>query len=626
MKAYQLKIMLKNSKPPIWRRCIVPAGLTFSQLSMVLNEVMGWEGYHLFKFEFYHLELEIMEDDGDLEIQSKYDFAEASCTYINEYMEQEKWFAYIYDFGDYWQHRVTIENVLPDYEYAFPKVIKFKGDCPMEDAGGIEQYYHHLKVLNDPSDPEYEVIKNWVANHAHYKTYDLDKVNEQLEKYEITYGRGETRRQEQLYKEFYDGKIGFEGSKSGKNKCQPERSSWHRMHDSMQKFADNIMSLTAFRDGGVQDIYPREIKLADIFKQYTKDILLEYADTYELSGCSSLKKNELVLKLSEHMLEETVMNKWFSCMRDDEMESFEKLLAQPEIESEGEEELLSKAYDLGYVGCTSEGIYFVPKDVGDVYARINTPKFHAVRKRRSFLLDCLYFAADLYGVFSFDTLAQMMEKSAMGANLAGSWKTSDIRTEFREIPSYLREFELLDDQIIDRILSVTGNYHYLLEMQKDIPFYYPTWQEIDEYSTYQYFPKDKYFLRLKEYVEDLLRVDGYDRIVSAESLCAAVQVKMMSANVDEATDIIGYLIEALGLEFRKQGQRLTDLATKLWNNTRKIIHRGHTPNELRNIIQSKKVQSGQVINMQERKKAKVYANDPCPCGSGKKYKRCCAKK
>ena len=26
------------------------------------------------------------------------------------------------------------------------------------------------------------------------------------------------------------------------------------------------------------------------------------------------------------------------------------------------------------------------------------------------------------------------------------------------------------------------------------------------------------------------------------------------------------------------------------------------------------------------KEAKVYPNDPCPCGSGKKYKKCCARK
>ena len=27
-----------------------------------------------------------------------------------------------------------------------------------------------------------------------------------------------------------------------------------------------------------------------------------------------------------------------------------------------------------------------------------------------------------------------------------------------------------------------------------------------------------------------------------------------------------------------------------------------------------------------RESAKIYPNDPCPCGSGKKYKQCCGRK
>ena len=83
MKAFQLKIAIKNSKPPIWRRVIVPAGITFSQLSIILNKVMGWCGYHLFEFEFYHLELRIAEDAEEFDVgYGPYDYVEASSTYI----------------------------------------------------------------------------------------------------------------------------------------------------------------------------------------------------------------------------------------------------------------------------------------------------------------------------------------------------------------------------------------------------------------------------------------------------------------------------------------------------------------------------------------------------------------
>ncbi|MDO5564078.1 MAG: SEC-C metal-binding domain-containing protein [Eubacteriales bacterium] len=43
--------------------------------------------------------------------------------------------------------------------------------------------------------------------------------------------------------------------------------------------------------------------------------------------------------------------------------------------------------------------------------------------------------------------------------------------------------------------------------------------------------------------------------------------------------------------------------------------------ERRNEIM-KEVKSSLVI---KREKEKIYPNDPCPCGSGKKYKKCCGK-
>ena len=35
---------------------------------------------------------------------------------------------------------------------------------------------------------------------------------------------------------------------------------------------------------------------------------------------------------------------------------------------------------------------------------------------------------------------------------------------------------------------------------------------------------------------------------------------------------------------------------------------------------------GRVIPFNQVRKAKVGRNDPCPCGSGKKYKNCCLRK
>jgi len=47
---YQLKLTLRGTSPPIWRRLRVPAGLTLDVVHEVLQLVMGWDDSHLHEF------------------------------------------------------------------------------------------------------------------------------------------------------------------------------------------------------------------------------------------------------------------------------------------------------------------------------------------------------------------------------------------------------------------------------------------------------------------------------------------------------------------------------------------------------------------------------------------------
>ena len=47
---YQIKVTLKGSKPPIWRRMQITSDTTLAQLHRILQRVMGWEGSHLYQF------------------------------------------------------------------------------------------------------------------------------------------------------------------------------------------------------------------------------------------------------------------------------------------------------------------------------------------------------------------------------------------------------------------------------------------------------------------------------------------------------------------------------------------------------------------------------------------------
>ena len=51
--AYQLKIIEKKARPPIWRRALIPYGITFSVLAYLMNEIMELETVRLI-FRFFY--------------------------------------------------------------------------------------------------------------------------------------------------------------------------------------------------------------------------------------------------------------------------------------------------------------------------------------------------------------------------------------------------------------------------------------------------------------------------------------------------------------------------------------------------------------------------------------------
>ena len=65
---YQLKVTLDGSKPPIWRRILVPGNTSLYNLHDILQIVMGWENYHLHMFTIDGQVYGDPEDDeyGDL--------------------------------------------------------------------------------------------------------------------------------------------------------------------------------------------------------------------------------------------------------------------------------------------------------------------------------------------------------------------------------------------------------------------------------------------------------------------------------------------------------------------------------------------------------------------------------
>lgn len=162
---FQFKIQIKGiTKPPVWRRITVPSYFTFLHLHHIIQAAFGWTNSHLFLFsekgfDSKRLITQTYEDmdPGDSE------FIEAEDVKLTDVFKEEKQiFTYIYDWGDNWEHKVTLEKIIPEISKT-PDCHAGKGKCPPEDCGSIWGYSDIKEILKDPDHSEYESYIEWLG-------------------------------------------------------------------------------------------------------------------------------------------------------------------------------------------------------------------------------------------------------------------------------------------------------------------------------------------------------------------------------------------------------------------------------------------------------------------------------
>jgi hypothetical protein len=173
-----MKVTLRGSKPPIWRRLQVTSETTLAQLHRIVQHAMGWEGYHLYQFVVGDITY------GDPRMLEEMDGEDARNATLAVIVPGEKFkFIYEYDFGDGWEHELLIEKILPfEGEKTYPVCLTGKRACPPEDCGGIWGYADFLEAIHDPHHPEHEEMLEWVGGAFDPEAFDPDEVNAELQR------------------------------------------------------------------------------------------------------------------------------------------------------------------------------------------------------------------------------------------------------------------------------------------------------------------------------------------------------------------------------------------------------------------------------------------------------------
>ena len=179
-----VRIELRDTDPPIWREVEVPTSITLKGLHDVVQAAMGWFDSHLWEFTVDRQRYGPPKGQ-DWGTQPRRDAAKVRLRDVLR--PRRTTIDYLYDFGDGWEHRLTVTKVRQgEAGTGYPRYVAGERNAPPEDCGGIPGFYEQLDILADPQHPDHEEVAEW------FDDYDPEALDELVIK--IALGRIAKRR------------------------------------------------------------------------------------------------------------------------------------------------------------------------------------------------------------------------------------------------------------------------------------------------------------------------------------------------------------------------------------------------------------------------------------------------
>ena len=414
--------------------------------------------------------------------------------------------------------------------------------------------------------------------------------------------------------------------------------------------------------------------LREYLTKYTKEELLDQARSFEIKKCSGLRKADLINRIVDTFCAEEMLRSRLACLTKEQMDLFRKACISPTAVSVNEvvDAMQLCRYWIGYFEDPTDR-FCVFEDVAVAFSKIDDKAFQLKQCRKGWLVKCIHFFIQYYGIAPIEVIYEMYRqkvKDSIDEMIGMLWEMPVDIVESclftmdklgmegwpKENPLYSEKGIFVHLQLFE-----DAEFDYLLRQQMDKDFYIPSAQQIDEICRIGYEASSSAYKKLESFFIKKLKF-SYEQAVTW-----CLQVWANSYEGESPSKIINKMTEA-NIEFEeKMINELLELLVAAHNNTRMKENRGYKPSEMvrkksvdkmptivpassnaaailkdaapqleamgvpvdlngnTDVIQTTMFPSG--LNGEPiRVEKKIYPNDPCPCGSGKKYKKWCGKK
>ena len=128
MSGHVVKVVLENTKPPIWRRIVIPENIRFDDLHEIIQIAFNWDEMHPHEFSFPYGPFRIVSSEpGRLPFSA----FETNVIY-EDYCDKVNWIRYTYSLDEMINqrinHKIIYERLDESYNYRYATVLKAKGN------------------------------------------------------------------------------------------------------------------------------------------------------------------------------------------------------------------------------------------------------------------------------------------------------------------------------------------------------------------------------------------------------------------------------------------------------------------------------------------------------------------
>ncbi|MDR1135818.1 MAG: hypothetical protein LBL49_06525 [Clostridiales Family XIII bacterium] len=591
MLAYKLKIVLNDSKPLVWRRVAVPCEFTLIKLHDVLNHAMGWQNRYFFNFMFDEHPYNIGVAYGtspNTDMPTTYSaLLYLHTVHINDFFRVGSEFRYLYDYNNFWMHTVHIEELFDGYEYDHATILEGEGDCPPEDCGGARRYYERFASPADHDRPHSGEHKaEWREfSDEEAIAFDISSLNSDLAAED--------------YPTFLNTFVSSVRNRSGEDPELFDKLSDGLYDDDDEYFDDDF----------------EEDYLVELLDYHTKHELIDIAKLHGLSGYSRFNKPELITFIADEITEPERVRMFLMNLDQDEMDILDSYINDDydDFDDDDDAVLESRALNDIYLSWLSRGGYYYEFEHAsilaiefiDVYDSINSVEFKKEWRHFTLLSRYIRECVNLYGIVPVETLLNIINKQnkaktdsyelyAVFAILSKRWDNIVFRDDSYYL-AYLdlsgrrkengeeNDFDMLKDDL--GIEFSFQSFDELLAMQGDIPFYIPKKEHIFNQNYIGYCKHPEFI----ETLFNMLLQDTNDKRHYID-VSAFITVSMFMIHIGASlNEIIALYNSKLSMWLGESAnpafiKKLHDLLRNIYENSRMISLRGHTPIEAGHLI------------------------------------------